>query len=279
MSFLLPKVMRKLSAPPSFSSGTGRLNPWLRLGLVFLVLAGIGVGVYGYALHQWHGAQTAVKSGRLDEAQRRLDFCLMIWPRSIPVHLLAARAARLRGDFEGAESHLNRCLKLNHGATEGIQLEFLLLRVQGGEVDEVAGQLLSLYVENNSPESPLILETLARVYMQNLRYGPAFDCLSRWHEAVPDSAEPFRWRGWILERLSDYEGALKQYKQALELDADLVPVRLRLAEMYLQRSDPLAALPHLRAVVETISGSRRRSGAAWGMSFPARADGGVSASP
>jgi tetratricopeptide (TPR) repeat protein len=209
-----------------------------------LALAGVGGGLYAYALHQWHAAQAAVKAGRLAEAQRSLDFCLLIWPRSVPVHILAARAARLRGDFDGAEAHLNRCLKLQHGATEAIQLEFLLMRVQAGEEDEVASELL-LYVDDNSPESPLILETLARAYMHNLRYGPAFASLSRWIAVAPDSAEPLRWRGWVLERLNDHEGALKDYKRALELDPDLVPVRLRLAEILLERSNPLEALPHL----------------------------------
>jgi tetratricopeptide (TPR) repeat protein len=213
--------------------------------LILLVLSATGAGLYGYALYQWQAAQAAVKADRMDEAQQRLDFCLTLWPRSIPVHLLAARVARLRGDFEGAEAHLNRCLKLNHGATEAIQLEFLLLRVQGGEEDEVAGDLFSLYVDQNSPESALILETLARAYMQNHRYGPAYACLSRWAEVAPDSAEPPRWRGWILEHLGDREEAIKEYKRALELDPDLVPVRLRLTEVYLERSDPLAALPHL----------------------------------
>ena len=122
------------------------------LVLALLVLSATPVGLYAYAQHQWHAAQAAVKAGRLDEAQRSLDCCLLLWPRSIPVHLLAARTARMRGDFEGAETHLNRCLKLNHGASEAIQLEFLLMRVQGGEEDEVAPELISLYVENNSPD-------------------------------------------------------------------------------------------------------------------------------
>jgi tetratricopeptide (TPR) repeat protein len=213
--------------------------------LALLMLVGTGVGLYVYALVQWQAAQAAVNANQLDEAQRSLDICLFLWPRSIPVHLLAARASRLRGDFEGAEAHLNRCLKLNHGATEAIQLEFLLLRAQGGEVDDVVSDLFALYVDRNSPESPVILETLSRAYIVTLRYGPAFACLSRWSELAPDSAEPLRWRGWILERLSDQEGAMKEYKRALELDPDLVPARLRLAEMYLERSDPLTALPHL----------------------------------
>jgi tetratricopeptide (TPR) repeat protein len=251
MLVLLSKTIRKCSLLtsrcPAFLSDAGKVmrkRSRLVLPLALAILAAIGVGGYAYVSHQWQIAQSAVKDGRLDEAQRSLNFCLFLWPRSVPVHLLAARAARMRGEFKEAEAHLNRCLKLNHGASEAIQLEFLLLRVQGGEVDRVSPELL-LYVENSSPESPLILKSLAWAYMENLRYGPAFACLSRWHEVDPDSPEPFRWRGWVLERMSDREGATNEYKKGLEVDPDHVPIRLRLAEMYLDRSDPLAALPHL----------------------------------
>jgi tetratricopeptide (TPR) repeat protein len=221
----------------------------LFLGL--LLLTATGGGVYARALHQWHAAREAVKADRLDDADKSLGLCLWVWPRSIPVHLLAARSARLRGNFEAAEAHLNTCLKLNHGASEEIQLEFLLMRVQRGEEDAVAPELF-LYVDNQSPESPLILETLARAYMHNLRYGPAFACLSRWIEVAPDSAEPFRWRAWVLERLNDHEGALRDYKRAVELDPNLVPARLRLAEIYLIRSDPVEARPHLERLRKQV---------------------------
>jgi type IV pilus assembly protein PilF len=212
--------------------------------VALLILAGMGVGAYAYASHRWQAAEKEVKEGRLDEAQRDLDFCLLVWPRSVPVHLLAARVSRLRGDLKQAEAHLNRCLKLNHGASEEIQLEFLLLRVQTGEVDKVVDELF-LYVNSGSPESPLILDTLSRAYMQNRRYGQAFACLSRWHEVAPDSPEPFRWRGWILERMSDRDGAINEYKQALERDPTYFQVRLRLAESYLERFDPVSASPLL----------------------------------
>ena len=59
----------------------------------------------------------------------------------LALHLLAARAARLTADFEGAEAHLKRCLKLQQGATEATQLEFLLMRAQTGEEDVVAPAL------------------------------------------------------------------------------------------------------------------------------------------
>src|SRR5262245_48349810 len=94
--------------------------------VVMLVASTTVVGVYVRALQRWRAAQDAVGEGRAAEAWGQLEFCLRVWPRSVPVHLLAARAARLSGDYEGAEAHLTRCLKLQQGASQATQLEFLL---------------------------------------------------------------------------------------------------------------------------------------------------------
>ncbi len=219
------------------------------LVLTLLAAAGIGAGLYAYALHQWNMAQSALKDDRLAEARSQLAFCLTVWPRSAPVHLLAARAARLSGDFAGADAHLKECKNLLEGTTEDIQLEYLLMRVQKGEVEEVA-PLLLLYIEKKHPESALILETLAGAYLHNLRYGPALAYLHRWIQAAPDTARAYQMRGWVLERVNDNAGAVGDYKRALELNPDLVVVRLRLVEVFLEKSNPLDALPHLERLME-----------------------------
>jgi len=169
------------------------------LVLAVLALVGAGVGLYVYALQQWDAARTAVKEGRQAEARRALGLCLWVWPYSVPVHLLAARRARMTGDFAGAEAQLQQCMRLQNGASEDVQVEFLLMRVQAGEVDDVAEELFGR-VENKSHESSLIMETIARAYMDKLRYGPAFACLSRWIDVAPEEAQPCHWRGRGLER-------------------------------------------------------------------------------
>jgi tetratricopeptide (TPR) repeat protein len=219
-------------------------RPRLTLVLALLVVAGSGVGLYAYARHQWQLALTALKLERIVEARSRLDFCLSVWPWSPEVHLLAARAARLTGDVEAAESHLNRCLRLENGATEGVQLEFLLLRVQRGEVDEVAPALIDT-VEKGHPETPIILDTLTKAYVLRLRYKPASACLTRWIELYPDAAKAYQWRGWVLERVNNHRAAMQDYQRALELDPDLLPVRVRVAEMLLEDNQAPEALPHL----------------------------------
>jgi tetratricopeptide (TPR) repeat protein len=218
---------------------------------IFLVLGGAGVGLYCYALHEWHHAQTAIQEGRPREARNSLDICLVVWPRNAQVHLLAARAARLTGDFEGAEGHLKQCIKLQNGATGATQLEFLLMRAQTGEEDEVADALFDL-VDHKHPEASLIMETLAQAYMHRLRYGLALACLTRWIKEAPGNAKTYHWRGWVLERLDDAKSAMKDYKQALKLDPDLAVVRLRVAEMLLEDKLPNEALPHLQRLRKQV---------------------------
>jgi predicted Zn-dependent protease len=214
------------------------------LALVLLLPAGLLGGSYWYACDQLEAARQDRTEGRYDEARRRLWFPLLVFPRSAEVHLEAARAARLAGDLDEADAHLRECMKLQGGASEDTQLEYLLIRAQSGEEDEVAPALVDL-VEGNHPERTAILSTLASAYMRHLRYGPAYTSLTRWIKDSPDSARPYLWRGWVLERLNNSRAAMKDYRRALELEPDLTVARLRVAEMLLEEHKPLEALPHL----------------------------------
>lgn len=233
----------------------GRIVYLRRLSAALLALLALIVALsagYVYARWQWEIACQAVQRDQPEEARAALDVCLTVWPRSTQVHRLAARAARLRKDFAGCETHLNRCLKIEGGATEDVQLEFLLLRVQTGEADVVAPALMN-FVEHHHPEAPVILKTLARAYMHQLRYGPAYDFLSRWMKVEPDAAEPYHWRGWILERLDHPHEAMRDYRAALEREPTLFAVRLRLAEILLEDQNLAEALPHLKRLNATHS--------------------------
>jgi tetratricopeptide (TPR) repeat protein len=238
------RVLRTVLHIPRQVWAMARRRPRFALLVILALAAGSGVGLWRYAVYQWRAAQLALKNERLAEAQDRFDFCLTVWPRNPEVHLLAARTARLRGDHETAEAHLSRCLRLQGGASEAVQLEFLLFRAQTGEADEVAEPLLDA-VEKGHPESPLILQTLARAYMHRLRYKLAWSCLTRWIGLCPDASKAYHWRGWILERLNKPRVAVVDYRRALELDPDLTSVRLRLAEMLIEDRKVSDAQPHL----------------------------------
>jgi tetratricopeptide (TPR) repeat protein len=221
-----------------------RRRPWSAAGAALVAAAAVTGGGWARARHQWQAARAALAADRPQEARARLALPLAVWRWDPEVQVLAARAARMSGDLPAAEAHLKRSLRLAGGATEAAQLEFLLLRVQTGETDRVAAPLLEA-ADRGHPDAPLILSTLAVSYMNNLRYGRAFACLSRWIELRPDAAKAYQFRGWVLERMGRRKEALADYHKALEIDADLLAARLRLAEMLLEDHQPQLALPHL----------------------------------
>src|SRR5262249_19206799 len=105
-------------------------------------------------------------------------------------------------------------------------------------------------IENKHPDTPLILETLARAHMYHLRYGPAIFFLDLWIQEEPEKSKPYQWRAWVLERVRSYDGAMRDYNRSLELDPHSYEVRLRLAEIYMDRSNPPAAIPHLEMLMK-----------------------------
>jgi tetratricopeptide (TPR) repeat protein len=247
------QFLRAVSRGITYPLRAARQRPRVALALAALALVGATAAGIGYERYQWHAAQSALAADRPGEAVNRLTVCLFVWPSDPDVHLLAARAARLNGDLRAAEAHLNRCQKLHGEATQAVQLEFLLLRVQAGDVEEAAPTLIDS-VEKGHPDSPAILETLGRAYMLRLRYKAAYACVSRWIELQPDLVKPYQWRGWVLERLNQPRAAKEDYLRALELDPDLIPVRLRLAEMLLEDKRTPEALPHLERLNQQAPG-------------------------
>jgi len=207
------------------------------------LLAGGLLARESWAYWQEGAARQALSEGHFDEAQRHIDQALRVHQHRDSTHLLAARIARLRSAYAEAEQHLSRCGQLSE-MSEPLHLEWLLLRCQRGEVDELGPGLLA-YVDHNHAESLAILEALARVYMQQNRYLDALRCLNRWLERAPDTVRALDWRGWLRNQLDDNGQAISDHKRVLELDPGRDAVQLRLAEILVESSRHGEALPHL----------------------------------
>ncbi len=179
-----------------------------------------------------------------NEALRHVLLSLRVRSSSPDAHLLAARASRHTGAYREAEEHLERAVRLLGGPTERTQLEWVLLRAQRGEIDEVAPGLWAC-VEQDHPETEEVLATMARRYLAELRFQPALTCLNRWLELRPNAVRALDWRGWVLERTKQTKAAARDYEKALELAPGRAAVRLRLVEVLLERNDPGGAQSHL----------------------------------
>jgi predicted Zn-dependent protease len=214
--------------------------------LWLVVAAGLvvatGLVALGWAAYQERSARQALAEDHLEEAQRHIDRAGRVrrWESS---NVLAARIARLRGDYSGAERALGRC---GAGAemSDIVHLEWLLLRCQRGAADELAPGLLAL-VDRDHAESAAILEALASVYMRQTRYHEALDCLNRWVERDPDSIRALHWRGWVNNQIDHRAGAIRDYERLLELQPNRADVRQHLAEILVDSSRHDDALPHL----------------------------------
>jgi Tfp pilus assembly protein PilF len=104
------------------------------------------------------------------------------------------------------------------------------LQAQSGDIHDVEGVLWD-HVQKGGPETPLILEALARGYLRMFRLGTALRCLRMLLERQPDNVEALVMRGWIHEGGSEADEAGKNYRRALELNPERDDVRLSLARI------------------------------------------------
>jgi tetratricopeptide (TPR) repeat protein len=239
------------ATPPVPPSGRMRRSRrgwfWVILAGGLLVTGGL-LALEGWAAWEESSARKALAEEHFDEAQRHVDRALRVRRGWVSTSVLAARIARLRGAYSEAEQYLNRCGQPNE-MSDQVLLEWLLLRCQRGEVDELAPGLLA-QVDRGHAESAAILEAVAGVYMRQVRYVEALRCLDRWVERDPDSVRARDWRGWVSNQLDHRGQAISDYARALELQPGRSVVRLRLAQILVDSSRHPEAVPHLERLYE-----------------------------
>ena len=220
---------------------------WLLVGAV-LVLGGLGA-CEGWATWQEHLARQALDEDRMDEARKHIESALVVHRRRVSTLLLAARIRRLRGGYSDAEQYLLRCGQID-GMSEPVQVEWLLLRCQQGEVDALAPQLFGM-VKQLHPQSPAILETLSSMYLRQMRYLEAGMALGLWLELVPDSIRALDWSAWVETQLDHREQGIRYYERLLDLQPNRSDIRLRLAQVLIESARQAQAAPHLELLLRT----------------------------
>src|SRR5262249_38986205 len=176
------------------------------------------------------------------EAWRHFASCLAVWPNDPDALVLAARAARRLEEFERAERLLDKArgMKRNYDPLT----ERLMLRAARGELDEVQ-KTCQARVEQNDPDSSLILEALVTGAIRASRLRYADDCLHVWLDREPNSALAHYYKGTLFEFMAVRQEAAAAFKHALELDPQLDMARLQLAVQLLDLLRAAEAVPHL----------------------------------
>jgi tetratricopeptide (TPR) repeat protein len=177
------------------------------------------------------------------ETRTRLDRCLTYWPRDAAVLCLAARLERVEGRYAKAAKLLGDCVQHN-GPTKFSALEAALLQAQHGDFTDERS-LLDV-ADSKNPESPWILEALARAHLSALRFRPALRFLDRWLKIQPGCARALEIKGRILENTGHVPDAAIIYEQVLETDPAAWPIRVRLAGIMLHHHDLDKAAVHLK---------------------------------
>jgi tetratricopeptide (TPR) repeat protein len=219
------------------------------LGLLSLITL---MGVTRAALEAWAGyhlraAEKLLQRQRYAEARRHLAEAVKVRPRSPVLHLLLGRVSRQAGDVRKASEHLHRCLQLQGGVSEDLQLEQLMLRAQTGEVEAVLDRL-AVYVTQNRPEAPLVLEALCQGFFFEHRTAPALKCAELWLEREPDNVQALYLKGLCLGDLGIYQPAVESLQRAWDLSPERDDIREQLALALSLAQQYPAAAAHFEAL-------------------------------
>jgi tetratricopeptide (TPR) repeat protein len=221
----------------------------LGLGIVvvaLLVWPGIAGWNYCWAAYQLRSARKALEAYKLQEARDHINQCLSVWPDEIRAHVLALRIARMEQDYDEADKQLKEVQKTS-GVSEASNLEWSMLQAHAGDLDAVEQYLWSL-VNEQHPDSLLILDALTAGYVRMYRNADATASISYWLNLQPDCIQAVFYRGCLNQRLHAYEKAVADFSKVIEVDPDRDSVRLRLITCFLGTNQLKEALEQAEIV-------------------------------
>jgi tetratricopeptide (TPR) repeat protein len=190
----------------------------------------------------------------LNQARAHLVLCLQVRPNSLDTNLLAARASRRLLAYDDAEQYLRQYKKLD-GVPEALDLEHTLIQVQRGDLSKETEAFLWYCVKNEHQDKILILEALAREYLQTYQLQSVLECLNQWLELQPNALQALLWRAQVERVVSRFNMAIDDYEEALKLDPDCDEARLNLAEILVYVHKPMEAAVHFDYLADRQPGN------------------------
>jgi tetratricopeptide (TPR) repeat protein len=192
-------------------------------------------------------AEDALRRRDLTAAAGHLERYTTLRPTDAAGWLLAARTARRREQFAEAERFLDRC-RDEGGAADSIAFERDLALVQQGRLGEIDVRLRST-IDPDHPDVALVLEALARGYMEVGRLVDARDACNLWKAVDPTHPWPWDWLGLISERMEQWDQAEAFYTEAIRLDPEDRSARMGAARVLLRKRRPGEAATHYQWVL------------------------------
>ena len=194
-------------------------------------------------------AHQLYNEGRYEEALAVLREGLALYPNSVELHVGIGYARLAREEFAWARRAFEEALVLepeHEDALAGLgetllkfgQIEAALRcfhrTLELGYADDIDLMLQvgrTLFREGSQRDERALFEEAQRFFQVAV-------------EQAPDSAEAAACVGYAVHRLGDDDGAVRQLRQALQLDGDHAEARIYLANILYDRGDFEAALYH-----------------------------------
>jgi Tfp pilus assembly protein PilF len=221
---------------PSESSSKSKTRPrllvWLTgLGLL-LAIGGFGAWYFWPAL--WlNSAETALLQNDPLAALEFLQRYRTRHPNDPQALLLSAQAARRNNDCRSAENFLTQYEKIT-GHKGASSLEWELLGAQQGDLIGVEEGLKSA-VKNQSPDTPQIIEALAKGYEATYRWPEALKTLEFLLSQDKTHVPAMILHGSMLLRLHHADAAEQDFRRAVELMPNNSAARKALGELLQKR--------------------------------------------
>jgi len=133
------------------------------------------------------------------------------------------------GDYIGGISAMNDMLEMFPKDKHLLYLAGNWLMAENGNDQAERMMEKALTIDKNFPAA---LNDLAYVDARNQQFAKAFAAMERYIVLLPQEPNPHDSYGELLRMAGDYEGSLKQYRAALEIDPDFVTSQLGLGDTY-----------------------------------------------
>jgi tetratricopeptide (TPR) repeat protein len=208
--------------------------------------------VTGYTA--WRRAWSSLEEDNVDEARVFFEQCAKIWPNDVDVQLQTARACRRTDDSVAAKDHLQAAVRLNEaqqieGLAPTISLEMALQEAQFGDIHAVESDLYRLLMVGHCDEV-LIMEALAKSFLQKFQLNNVVKCAGMWNERYPQDWRPKYYWGAAYEKAGDAENAINRFRAVVELKPDHFDTRQRLGALLRRAGAAREALVHMQYCYE-----------------------------
>jgi tetratricopeptide (TPR) repeat protein len=180
-----------------------------------------------------------VRQGNFQRAAEVLEKGLQVDPKMTSAHALLGVALYELGRYADARPHLEQAQRAN---TSDIEIELFLANdlTKIGEFETAAEHLQ--HVSAKRPADQHLLYLLAKVYMQLGQQA-----LAKMNAIDPNSVWAHEISGELMESMKNYDGAIAEYKKAIEAAPKQPGANYKLADVYWSLSQWDNAANHFRA--------------------------------